>query len=80
MAFDMTSTHRSRYPNRAPASMSVAQLPGSMYPTLTRYAGPANASMRFQNETWPVPTLEWTSASDRAVLTGPVVAMALNYS
>src|SRR4051794_1937234 len=77
MAFDMTSTHKSRYPNLAPASMSVAQLPGSMYPTLTRYAGPANASIRFQKETWPVPTVEWTSASDRVSCTGPVVAMYL---
>src|SRR5207245_21194 len=65
IAFDITSTQRSLYPKRAPPSRSVAQFPGSMYPTLTRYAGPANANIRFQTETWDVPTLEWTSARDR---------------
>ena len=64
MAFDMTSTHNSLYPNRAPPSRSVAQLPGSMYPTLTRYAGPAKANMRRQILRCVVPTDECTSASD----------------
>ena len=32
--------------------MSVAQLPGSMYPTLTRYAGPEKANSRRQKENW----------------------------
>src|SRR5438309_1162132 len=31
------------YPKRDPPPKSVAQLPGSMYPTATRYPGPANA-------------------------------------
>src|SRR5690349_15580429 len=44
--------------------MSVAQLPGSMYPTETRYAGPVNASRR-RNQ-WPrgMATLRWTSSID----------------
>src|SRR5688572_15119444 len=36
------STHISLYPNWLPPARSVAQLPGSIYPTLTRYAGPKN--------------------------------------
>src|SRR5690348_8598312 len=57
--------------------MSVAQLPGSMYPTLTRYAGPAKANIRFQKETWPVSTLAWTSASERVSPICPVVTIDL---
>src|SRR5215831_12713359 len=37
-----------------------------MYPTLTRYAGPAKANMRRHIETCDVPTLECTSDSNRA--------------
>jgi hypothetical protein len=32
--------------------MSVAQLPGSMYPTLTRNAGPEKAKSLRQKESW----------------------------
>src|ERR1039458_10427005 len=65
MALDITSTQSNEYPKRAPPSRSVAQLPGSIYPTLTRYAGPANANMRFQKDTCEVPTVECTSARAR---------------
>ena len=36
MALDMTRTQTRAYPYREPAAMSVAQFPGSMYPTATR--------------------------------------------
>src|SRR2546423_12668024 len=38
-----TITLSSVYPNFDPPPMSVAQFPGSMYPTATKYPGPANA-------------------------------------
>src|SRR5512140_2042111 len=42
--------------------MSVAQFPGSMYPTDTRYAGPANAKRRRRNpRDSGTATVEWTS-------------------
>src|SRR5512143_2565246 len=45
--------------------MSVAQFPGSMYPTDTRYAGPANAKRRRRNpRDSGTETDEWTSDSD----------------
>jgi hypothetical protein len=36
-----------------------------MYPTLIRYAGPPNASIRLNMETWSVETLSWTSERER---------------
>jgi hypothetical protein len=36
------------YPNREPPAMSVAQLPGSMYPTEIRNPGPRNPNNRRQ--------------------------------
>src|SRR5512141_3349283 len=49
--------------------MSVAQFPGSMYPTDTRYAGPANAKRRRRNpRDSGIATLEWTS--ERELLSG----------
>src|SRR5512146_96267 len=45
--------------------MSVAQLPGSMYPTETRYAGPAKARSRRKNpRASGIATVEWTSERD----------------
>mmetsp|Transcript_6946 Transcript_6946/g.18618 ORF Transcript_6946/g.18618 Transcript_6946/m.18618 type:complete len:213 (-) Transcript_6946:99-737(-) len=44
MAFASSSTQMSAYPNREPASMSVAQFPGSRYPIETKNAGPRCAS------------------------------------
>ena len=45
--------------------MSVAQFPGSMYPTLTRYAGPANAqSFRGQAPPDGMLTLEKISGNE----------------
>src|SRR5512147_345108 len=45
--------------------MSVAQFPGSMYPTDTRYAGPANAKRRRRNpRASGTATDEWTSERD----------------
>lgn len=43
MRLEMAITHRSVYPNRWPAARSVAQLPGSMYPTATMSPGPVKA-------------------------------------
>ena len=43
--FEISTTESSVYPNCDPAARSVAQLPGSMYPTATKYPGPANASI-----------------------------------
>ena len=43
------TTHRSVKPYFEPASMSVAQFPGSMYPTDTSRPGPAIRSIRTQS-------------------------------
>jgi hypothetical protein len=43
-----------------------------MYPTLTRYAGPAKANILRQKESWEVPTLECTFASERVSWVDPV--------
>jgi hypothetical protein len=45
--------------------MSVAQFPGSMYPTATRKPGPEKASTFFQKDA-PVgmPTVLWTSGRE----------------
>ena len=41
----MSNTQINAYPNWLPPAISVAQLPGSIYPTLMRYAGPKNANI-----------------------------------
>src|ERR1017187_5307853 len=46
--FDAMMTNSSVYPNREPPAMSVAQLPGSMYPTEIRDPGPRNPNNRRQ--------------------------------
>src|SRR3989338_6441542 len=43
MKFEIRTTERRVYPNRAPPARSVAQLPGSIYPTATISPGPAKA-------------------------------------
>ena len=45
MKFERTITLSSEYPKRDPPARSVAQLPGSMYPTATRNPGPLKASI-----------------------------------
>src|SRR6185295_12733843 len=45
MKFEIRITLSSVYPNCAPPCKSVAQLPGSMYPTATMSPGPAKASI-----------------------------------
>src|SRR5689334_16389247 len=47
MKLEIRMTESSEYPNLAPPARSVAQLPGSMYPTATSRPGPANASIFF---------------------------------
>ncbi len=44
MKFEISTTESSVKPKRAPPSKSVAQLPGSMYPTAISKPGPAKAS------------------------------------
>src|SRR5512141_3271238 len=52
--------------------MSVAQFPGSMYPTDTRYAGPANAKRRRRNpRDSGIVTDEWTSERELPSGIGP---------
>src|ERR1051325_3685373 len=62
MRFDVRMTASRVYPNAEPPARSVAQFPGSMYPTATRYPGPANANIFRQK---PAPsgmgTEPWTS-------------------
>src|SRR6266513_1131878 len=48
--FEIRTKLSSVYPNCDPPARSVAQLPGSIYPTATRYPGPANASIFRQKE------------------------------
>src|SRR5437899_2484291 len=59
---DSRMTLSSVYPKRAPPARSVAQLPGSMYPTATRYPGPANASAFFHHAPRWTGTVRYTSA------------------
>src|SRR5258708_37923924 len=49
MRLETKITMRSVYPNCDPPAKSVAQFPGSMYPTEIKNPGPANASSRLQN-------------------------------
>src|SRR3954453_1689553 len=58
---ESSTTLSSAYPKRAPPARSVAQLPGSMYPTATMYPGPANARALRQKET---PRGTWTEWYD----------------
>ena len=51
MKFETRMTLSSANPNCAPPCRSVAQLPGSMYPTATRKPGPENAASFRQKET-----------------------------
>src|SRR2546426_6124208 len=59
---DSRMTLSSVYPKRAPPARSVAQLPGSIYPTATRYPGPANASAFFHHAPRLTGTVRYTSA------------------
>src|SRR3954469_16325478 len=56
---ESSTTLSSAYPKRAPPARSVAQLPGSMYPTATMYPGPAKARALRQNETPRGTCTEW---------------------
>src|SRR5208283_5476554 len=48
--------------------MSVAQLPGSMYPTAIKYPGPAKARiLRNHGEPWVILMVRWDSGSDGRV-------------
>ena len=60
------TTHKSPYLNWAPPCRSVPQLPGSMYPTLTKIAGPTKARHCSQNPAvWCGTSTElWTSSRD----------------
>ncbi len=46
MAFATTSTHRSRYPYRAPAVRLAATFPGSTYAMAATNAGPSRSGLR----------------------------------
>src|SRR5260221_235567 len=49
MRLEIRITMRRVYPNCDPPAKSVAQFPGSIYPTEIRNPGPANASSFLQN-------------------------------